>query len=226
MNKTKKQLIISIGTGRSGSVSLSKFLSHQKSMRVLHEGRIDEKNIRKLIKWEEDDDELFAWLDYLHEYNHQNSFIGDTGMYYLPYISKIIDKYPDVKVIGLTRAKEEVVNSYLNKTEGRNHWNKHNGKDWETDAKWDPCYPKYNESDKRKALELYWEEYDRTTKNLQQQFPNHIKMWTIGEFNNKIGKNEILNFIGYKLERDTSSDYKLNQIKRDSFLAKFKKKWF
>lgn len=226
MNKIKKQLIISIGTGRSGSVSLSKFLSQQKSMRVLHEGRIDEKNIRKLIKWEDDDDELFAWLDYLQEYNHQNSFIGDTGMYYLPYISKIIDKYPDVKVIGLTRAKEEVVNSYLNKTEGRNHWKKHNGKEWEIDAKWDPCYPKYTESDKRKALELYWEEYDKTTKNLQQQFPNHIKIWTIVEFNTKIGKNEILNFIGYKLERDTSSDYKLNQIKRDSFLAKFKKKWF
>lgn len=42
-----KQLIISIGTGRSGSASLSAFLSEQKNMRILHEGRLDEKKNKK-----------------------------------------------------------------------------------------------------------------------------------------------------------------------------------
>ena len=37
----QKQLIISIGTGRSGSASLSSFLSAQKNMLVLHEGRLE-----------------------------------------------------------------------------------------------------------------------------------------------------------------------------------------
>tara|TARA_B110000091_G_C13783303_1_gene462180 strand:+ start:829 stop:1509 length:681 start_codon:yes stop_codon:yes gene_type:complete len=226
MDKTEKQLIISIGTGRSGSVSLSQFLSHQQKMRLLHEGKIEEKGIRTLIKWENDTDQLFKWITYLSNVNSDEYFYGDTGMYYLPYIKLIIQKYPNVKIIGLVRDKESVVNSYLNKTEGRNHWYNHNGKDWKKDEKWDPCYPKYNESNKKKALELYWEEYNETTKTLQTEFPEQIKMWTIREFNTENGKNEILDFIGYKLERDISSDYKLNQIKQESFLEKLKKKWF
>jgi hypothetical protein len=226
MDKTEKQLIISIGTGRSGSVSLSQFLSHQEKMRLLHEGKIEEKGIRTLIKWENDTDQLFKWITYLSNVNSDEYFYGDTGMYYLPYIKLIIQKYPNVKIIGLVRDKESVVNSYLNKTEGRNHWYNHNGKDWKKDEKWDPCYPKYNESNKKKALELYWEEYNETTKTLQTEFPEQIKMWTIREFNTENGKNEILDFIGYKLERDISSDYKLNQIKQESFLEKLKKKWF
>jgi hypothetical protein len=226
MDKTEKQLIISIGTGRSGSVSLSQFLSHQQKMRLLHEGKIEEKGIRTLIKWENDTDQLFKWITYLSNVNSDEYFYGDTGMYYLPYIKLIIQKYPNVKIIGLVRDKESVVNSYLNKTEGRNHWYNHNGKDWKKDEKWDPCYPKYNESNKKKALELYWEEYNETTKTLQTEFPEQIKMWTIREFNTENGKNEILDFIGYKLERDISSDYKLNQIQQESFLVKLKKKWF
>jgi hypothetical protein len=226
MNKTEKQLIISIGTGRSGSVSLSQFLSHQKRMRVLHEGKVKEKKIRTLIKWENDTDQLFSWINDLSTFNSDEYFYGDTGMYYLPYIKLIIQKYPNVKVIGLVRDKKSVVNSYLNKTEGRNHWYNHNGVEWKKDKKWDPCYPKYNEINKKKALELYWEEYNTTTKNLQLEFPKQIKMWSIGEFNTESGKNEILDFIGYKLERDISSDYKLNQITQESFFEKLKKKWF
>jgi hypothetical protein len=73
----KKQLIISIGTGRCGSVSLSKFLSAQRLTNVIHEGRIDHKKIRKLIKWDNDENELFKWLEYLISFDN-SKFIGDT----------------------------------------------------------------------------------------------------------------------------------------------------
>ena len=98
----KKQLIISIGSGRCGSVSLSKFLSAQKLTNVIHEGRIDDKKIRKLIKWENDENELFKWLEYLISFDN-SKFIGDTGMYFLPYIQKIIQKYPSVKILNKNR---------------------------------------------------------------------------------------------------------------------------
>ena len=102
----QKQLIISIGTGRSGSASLSSFLSAQKNMLVLHEGRLEKEKIRKLFKWKNDDDELFKWLDYLLNYDDNIDFIGDTGMYFLPYIDSIIKKYNNVKIIGLEREKK------------------------------------------------------------------------------------------------------------------------
>ena len=222
-----KQLIISIGTGRCGSVSLSKFLSAQEYVSVLHEGRLDSHKIRKLIKWGNDEKNLFEWLEFLLSLDG-NKFVGDTGMYYLPYIEQIIDKYPQVKIIVMERDKEEVVKSYIKKTTGRNHWFDHDGKEWDKDDKWDPCYPKYDISNKEKALEKYWEDYKSQTDNLILKFPDKIKKWTIQSLNTLNGKNEILNFLNYKFDRNINQEFKHNtklKSEKENFLNKIKK-WF
>ena len=218
-----KKLIINIGTGRSGSVSLSNFLSNQKKMRVLHEGKLKEKGIRKLIKWKNDEDELIKWLNKLLKIKDNNNFVGDTGMYFLPYVELIIKNFPNTKIIGLIRDKKEVVNSYIKKTAGRNHWYNHDGKKWKIDKKWDDCFPTYNEKDKQKALEKYWDEYYISTKNLMKKYPTYVKMWTIKEFNSIKGKNEILDFIEYSLKRKINDEIRLNQNKFS--IKKFIKKW-
>ena len=222
-----KQLIISIGTGRCGSVSLSKFLSAQDKVSVLHEGRLDSQKIRKLIKWENDEGNLFEWLEFLLSLDG-HKFVGDTGMYYLPYIEQIIDKYPEVKIIVMERNKEEVVKSYIKKTKGRNHWFNHDGKEWEKDDKWDPCYPKYDVHNKEEALEKYWEDYKNQTDNLILKFPEKIKKWTIQALNTTSGKNEILNFLNYNLDRNINQEFKHNtklKSEKENFLNKIKK-WF
>ena len=222
-----KQLIISIGTGRCGSFSLSKFLSAHEYINVLHEGRLASHKIRKLIKWRNDEDNLFEWLEFLLSLDG-HKFVGDTGMYYLPYIERIIDKYPEVKIIVMERNKEEVVKSYIKKTTGRNHWFDHDGKEWEKDDKWDPCYPKYDISNKEEALENYWEDYKNQTDNLILKFPEKIKKWTIQALNTTIGKNEILNFLNYNLERNINQEFKHNtklKSEKENFLNKIKK-WF
>ena len=222
-----KQLIISIGTGRCGSVSLSKFLSAQEYVSVLHEGRLDSHKIRKLIKWGNDEKNLFEWLKFLLSLDG-NKFVGDTGMYYLPYIEQIIDKYPQVKIIVMEREKEEVVKSYIKKTTGRNHWFDHDGKEWDKDDKWDPCYPKYDIINKEKALEKYWEDYKNQTNNLILKFPDKIKKWTIQSLNTLNGKNEILNFLNYNLDRNINQEFKHNtklKSEKENFLNKIKK-WF
>ena len=222
-----KQLIISIGTGRCGSVSLSKFLSAQDNISVLHEGRLDSQKIRKLIKWENDEGNLFEWLEFLLSLDG-HKFVGDTGMYYLPYIERIIDKYPEVKIIVMERNKEEVVKSYIKKTTGRNHWFDHDGKEWEKDDKWDPCFPKYDVSSKEEALENYWEDYKNQTDNLILKFPEKIKKWTIQALNTTSGKNEILNFLNYNLDRNINQEFKHNtklKSEKENFLNKIKK-WF
>ena len=224
----KKQLIISIGTGRCGSVSLSKFLSAQESINVLHEGRLDSHNIRRLIKWEDDEIKLFKWLDFLLELDNQNTYIGDTGMYFLPYIEKIIDKYPEVKIIVMERDKNEVVKSYLKKTSGRNHWFKHNGQKWDLDNKWDPCYPKYEIKDKEKALEKYWEEYKKQTDILIKKYPDNIRKWTTKSLNTDEGKNQILDYLNFKYERKIKQEFRHNtklKSQKESIINKIKK-WF
>ena len=222
-----KQLIISIGTGRCGSVSLSKFLSAQDKVSVLHEGRLDSQKIRKLIKWENDEGNLFEWLEFLLSLDG-HKFVGDTGMYFLPYVEQIIDKYPEVKIIVMERNKEEVVKSYIKKTTGRNHWFDHDGKEWEKDDKWDPCFPKYDVCSKEEALENYWEDYKNQTDNLILKFPEKIKKWTIQALNTTSGKNEILNFLNYNLDRNINQEFKHNtklKSEKENFLNKIKK-WF
>ena len=222
-----KKLIISIGTGRCGSVSLSKFLSSQKSTNFLHEGRLESHDIRKLIKWENDDKSLFDWIDFLLKLD-ENRFIGDTGMYFLPYVEKIINKFPEVRIIVMERKKSEVVNSYVKKTIGRNHWLNHNGDVWEIDTKWDPCFPKYNIIDKQKALEKYWEEYKLETSKLIKKYPKNVKKWTVESFNTTDGKNKILDFINYDLEREINKNFKHNtnlKSQKETILNKIKK-WF
>ncbi len=223
---TKKQLIISIGTGRSGSVSLANFLSRQDACIMLHEGRIEDKGIRQLIHWKNDESELWKWLDYMSNWSGSNKYYGDTGMYYLPYVEEIIKRFPNTKFIGLIRNKKAVVQSYLKKTDGRNHWYLHNGKNWKLDPKWDPCYPKYEEADKEKALGLYWEEYKTSTEELMAKYPKQVKMWTIETFNTDEGRNDILDFIGYTLERKIKEDIKLNEIKAKKSIIDKIKEWF
>ena len=223
-----KQLIISIGTGRSGSVFLSSFLSEQKNVLVLHEGRLEKEKIRKLIKWENDETELFNWIEYLLNYDENLKFIGDTGMYFLPYIDKIIHKYPNVKIIGLEREKEDVVTSFLKKTEGRNHWYSHNGNGWEIDNRWDPCFPKYQIREKRKAIEKYYDDYISTTNDLKLRYPNNIKIWNLSSFNSSKTKNEILDFISYDNNRTIEKEFKKNtklKSQRELILKKIKE-WF
>lgn len=224
----QKQLIISIGTGRSGSASLSSFLSAQKNMLVLHEGRLEKENIRKLFKWENDDDELFKWLDYLLNYDDNIDYIGDTGMYFLPYIDSIIKKYNNVKIIGLERKKKEVVDSFLKKTQGRNHWYSHTGEDWNLDERWDPCFPKYQIKNKQKAIEKYYDDYIKTTNNLKLKYPNNIKIWNLSNFNTSKTKNEILDFISFKNERIIEKDFVKNTKLKSyrEFILKKIKEWF
>ncbi len=224
----QKQLIISIGTGRSGSASLSSFLSAQKNMLVLHEGRLEKEKIRKLFKWKNDDDKLFKWLDYLLNYDDNIDFIGDTGMYFLPYIDSIIKKYNNVKIIGLEREKKEVIDSFLKKTQGRNHWYSHNGEDWNLDERWDPCFPKYPIKDKQKAIEKYYDDYIKTTNNLKLKYPNNIKIWNLSNFNTSKTKNEILDFISFKNERIIEKDFVKNTKLKSyrEFILKKIKEWF
>ena len=98
----------------------------------------------------------------------------------------------------------------------------------EKDDKWDPCFPKYDVSSKEEALENYWEDYKNQTDNLILKFPEKIKKWTIQALNTTSGKNEILNFLNYNLDRNIYQEFKHNtklKSEKENFLNKIKK-WF
>lgn len=213
-----KKLIIGLGTGRCGSLSLSSFLSDQQGIQVLHEGNINDKP--NPFKWENDYENILQWIEELENNSNSNQYFGDTGMYFLPYVSSLITQFPDIRFICLKRNRQEVINSFLVKTQDRNHWCEHDGKIWKKDPVWDSVFPKFNEPDKAKVLGLYWDMYYEEIDRLILEYPEHICCLSTESLNSLIGRNEILDFIGYKGERKVNGNYIKN--KHDDFNSFYK----
>lgn len=181
-------LIIGLGTGRCGTVSLATLLDAQPNVSVTHEST-------PLLPWTIS---LRDLDDKLESLMHRNvRMAGDIAYYYLPYVEHIILRSPDVKFVCLRRAKEEVVRSYMVKTEGRNHWMVHDGNDWTLDPKWDPTYPKFNATNKESAVSAYWDTYYEEVERLVKSHPTSVQIFDIEKsLNTAEGVNELLEFVG------------------------------
>jgi len=184
------KLIFGIGTGRCGTHSLSELLNKQEGLDVTHElGDIP------FLPWYFDVDKLNKYLEIIKKRKKQ--YCGDVAFYLLPYVEYIIKRYPESKFIALKREKEKTLKSFIKKTEGRNHWQRHNGSFFVQDA-WDKCFPKYYCSGKEKALDLYYDEYYNTVESLIKKYPKNISLYNLEELNNESGVSSVLNFIGIK----------------------------
>ncbi|MCK5020739.1 MAG: hypothetical protein KAS32_27205, partial [Candidatus Peribacteraceae bacterium] len=95
------------------------------------------------------------------------------------------------------RPIEETVDSYMKKTEGRNHWCS-DGESKE-DLKWDVCYPSYDMTNKRNAVRRYWREYYHKAINLQTEYPDNVKIFNYDTLlNTKKGQDDMFNFVGVR----------------------------
>jgi len=183
-----KQTIFGLGTGRCGTTTLSQMLTHQKSSNVSHElgGAIP------FLPWKKHRPSL---INFLHRIiKRKEVYVGDISFYLLPYISDIIDIFPNSKFIVLKRDKQETISSYIKKTEGRNHWMNHDGRKWNLDV-WDRCYPKYNVDNKFDAISNYYDEYYETCDKIKN---DNFFFLNTEDLNNKSRSFEVFEFCGYK----------------------------
>ena len=185
---TQPQLVIGLGTGRCGTHSLAHLLNQQNAAKVDHE-RVDHQ-----IRWHGSEEAVQTFLDEAVA-QIQFQLIGDVAFYYLPYVEVILARQPKVKFICLQRACKETVASYLQKTDGRNHWMDHDGRNWQL-SRWDACYPKYAVPDKESALTLYWYDYYFTATRLQALYPQQFRLFPMTALNSKAGQHAILAFLG------------------------------
>lgn len=178
-----KQLIIGLGTGRCGTVSLSRLFSNQSNSFVSHE--------RSRLPWNVDAAKYNTVFKNIHSTEHQ--YIGDVSFYNLPYVDSIICDYPNVKFVVLRRNLTDTVKSYLKKTTGRNHWQQHGGKGFRL-CPWDQCYPKFEASSKQHALEQYWNLYYDTCEKIDQ---SKCFWLNTNDLNNESKCKEMLAFCGF-----------------------------
>ncbi len=125
-----KQWIFGLGTGRCGSMSLANLLSFQKDCLISHE-----LGGRPMLSWDGNGD-LSKFLKTIN--SRRDRVIGDVSFYLLPYANKLLGNLTDVKFIILKRDKKATIDSYLKKSEGRNHWIDHNNTKWRSKV-WDRC---------------------------------------------------------------------------------------
>lgn len=187
--KMKKQLIIGLGTGRCGTVSIYRLLNSQKSSNISHESM-------PVLSWEFNQRAIEKKLNSLMK--KRGRYVGDVASYYLPYMKFILGRHPDVKFVCLKRNKKEVIESFDRHTKrwDFNHWIDHDGKKWKKSNKWDKSFPTYDIKSKKRAIARYWEEYYKEVKKLMKKYSRNIKIFKISALNTQKGVRRILDFCG------------------------------
>jgi len=121
--------------------------------------------------------------------------VSSVGM---AFVHEYVAMDPTVRIIVVMRPMEEVVLSFVEKSIGRNHWQKHESKheiQFAPDKTWDSAFPNMNDEecepfwsevvdaksrpDKVAALRAYWELYKNTANELEQQYPENVRVFNM-----------------------------------------------
>lgn len=178
-----RNLIIGLGTGRCGTVSLSRLLSIQTNLLVTHE-------YGSLLPWEFSKRAIDQKIFELRKLN------GDVAFYYLNYVIYINQLYPSTKFVCLRRDRMSTIESYLRKTGNTNNWMEHDGTKWENSPLFYNSFPKYNVITKEEALIMYYNSYYAKAEELKKELPENFEIFDITSLNSENGVKNILHFCG------------------------------
>lgn len=181
------RLVIGLGSGRCGTVSLSALLRLQGETFVSHENCP--------VPWEFDE-HVWEWmmtnklLSNRHPYDTE--VIGDVGYYWINYIERLLELKPEAKFICLKRDREETIDSYMVKSSGLNV---HPTDDWYR------MFPRYD-AYPRDAVGLLWDDYYKIAESWQDEYPGKFIIMGVEEaLNDERGQEKLLQFAGFHSPR-------------------------
>jgi hypothetical protein len=133
------QVVIGLGTGRCGTLSLSLLLNRQLDAKVRHEPEIDQ----DFFPWDANPEQRRARVSRHYEIlrGWHRPLVGAVHYVYLPYAEEYIAQDPSVKIVVLERPREEVVQSWLRFTVGTNHWQPPASR---PQNRWERSFPSYS----------------------------------------------------------------------------------
>jgi hypothetical protein len=190
----KKRYVLGMGTGQCGLNLLTDILAGQPRARVTFEQppllpwqrRPDRPGIReRLRRWGRFEEDL----------------VGDTAVFYLPYVEDAIAAEPEIRVVCLERPKGEVLAGYCRQIDrGRplpmNHWSRNPGPGWSQDPMWTPTFPQYETPDLLEGLSCFWDEYHDRSAELARRYPGNVRVVDTGELTTEEGVRALLDFVG------------------------------
>lgn len=197
----EKKLVLGIGSGRSGSLSLAVLLNRHPRAAISHELRPivagDTLGRRTLNPpaWSAPFQQVEPLVDQM--LTRTGPVVGDVASYWLPHVEEVLARLPDTRVVCLRRARDETVDSFMRRSGDKNHWMEHDGSNWRHEPVWDPCFPKYQATSKREAIGMYWDDYYSRAEHLAERFPQQVRVWDMRQaLDTKAGVNGLLAFVG------------------------------
>jgi len=192
------QLVIGLGTGRSGTTTLSAVLRGQKGtkstfthelhpllpwaanasqLRVLAQQRVNDL-LRRAPGWQPGQANPQPW--------RLPPLVGDVASFYLPYVRPVLALEPGAKFVVVQRSRASVVASFLAKDPGVDLWSacaERSGWD-QNNVYWSSAHPKFpcdasGVANATASLEAYWQLYADEVAQLEKEFPDRVKTWAV-----------------------------------------------
>lgn len=190
------KIIIGLGSGRCGTVTLSTLLSNIRGVNVKHE-------LKHILPWDGYVDIVIDKISQIS--NLEGDIVGDVGFYYLNYVMVILKCHPahDIKFVCLRRSKAKTVESFYK------IWGvRHNGIE---DKKWQEALPKYMWKCDKRSLRRYWEGYYKLAEQWQHRFSKFFKIFeTEKVLNNRGEMIKLFDFIGIPEEKREYVSFRKN----------------
>jgi hypothetical protein len=190
------RIVLGLGTGRSGSTTLSYLLAAQPDTCFSHEHV-------PLIPWAtQGGRRLDFHLQRMAILSRLFGCVADVSHWWLPKLEAVIRRFPELRAVVTRRDRQETIDSFLAiKAPGSaykpiNHWMVHDGSEYQHNA-WDICYPKFDANSLPQALGMYWDDYYERAKKLVNRYPENVRIFDIEQLSDPAGQFEILEFCGY-----------------------------
>jgi hypothetical protein len=134
------------------------------------------------------------WRDTARE---ETALVGDVALQWTWHCRTLLrwsdETGRDVRIVGLRRDREATIASYLSWVGDKNHWKRHDGREFEHDP-WDHAYPVYPSAESRsEAIGRYW---DEVYEHLGTIRDDRLRVYDVSALNDADQVVRILQFVG------------------------------
>jgi Sulfotransferase domain len=195
------QIVLGLGTGRSGSTSLVEVLATVEGSCCTHENPA-------LISWVPQQNEIDFHIRRFKRLSQYFPLVADVSHWWINVLDDVFSHFPDAKVIGVYRDLDSCVKSFMQiKGFGRgsyNHWVPYGNGIWAA-AQWDPTYPTYAvpessardpDGTKSELITRYVREYNEKLRSIASHAPEKVLLVRTEELNDTPLQAAIFHFVG------------------------------
>ncbi|WP_020473443.1 glycosyltransferase family 2 protein [Zavarzinella formosa] len=176
----RQQIVLVVGTGRCGMVSLLELLGRQAGVKAT----LDE---QPLLPWQpvKERNVIAARLERMRRQRGPGLLV-DAGSFYLPYLEDAIRADPSIRILAMQRPREEVVASFERFLDGMgririDHWSLNLQPGLLSDPLRSGCFPQYDVPHRADGIRRYWQEYGQRLDELVRKYPQNIRICPMRE---------------------------------------------